>query len=178
MVWDSLTKQIPPSRWYPSVGGAVLSKSLRIDPLTKAQVAVVDKVRWSNIALDRQPVNRTVPEASVVPIGTFAKSFGGFIFGKGLTAGYGTDSAALAGGGALRVQDLQGARKKTPSYHAIRERLAAAIRSGEAGKNPGARSLVGFVTATFGLETGDAAEVVERFLRDLNGAMARRRSAN
>ena len=178
MVWDSITRQTPPSRWYPSVGGTVLSKSVRIDPDTKAQVAVVDKVRWNNIALDRQPVNRTVPEVSLMPVGVFAKSLGGWVISKGLTAGYGTDSATLTGGAAMRIQDLDSIPKRTTSYHAMREQIAAAMRSGEAGKNPGARALVRFVTRRFSLDESAAAEVVERFMHDLDGALKRRRTAN
>lgn len=89
MVWDSITKQSPPSRWYPSVGGAVLAKSIKIDPKTRERVAVIEKVRWNNIALDRCPVNKTVPEVSTAPVGVFAKSLGGFVLSKALEAGYG-----------------------------------------------------------------------------------------
>jgi len=109
MVWDSLTKQNPPSRWYPSVGGVVLSKSMQIDPLTGKKVQVVDKVRWNNIALDRCPVNKTVPEVSSAPVGVFAKSMNGFVI-KALAASACTDTAQLTGGGALGRQSLDGAQ--------------------------------------------------------------------
>lgn len=126
MVWDSLTKQSPPARWYPSVGGSVLAKSIQIDPVTHERVAVVEKVRWNNLALDRTPVSKTVPEISTLPMGTFAKSLGGFVLAKTLTAGYGTDSASLSGGAALRQQSLHGAPM---DYMDFRERLAFAIKS-------------------------------------------------
>jgi hypothetical protein len=109
MVWESLTRQNPPSRWYPSVGGVVLSKSEQIDPVTKKKITVVDKVRWNNIALDRCPVNRTVPEVSAAPVGVFAKSFNGFVI-KALEASNCTDTAQLTGGGALGMQSLDGSR--------------------------------------------------------------------
>jgi len=105
LVWDSLTRQRPPSRWYPSVGGAVLSKSIKTDPATGQKVAVVDKVRWNNVALDRCPVNKTVPEVSSAPLGVFAKSLNGFVV-KALETDYGTDSAQLTGGAALRLETL------------------------------------------------------------------------
>lgn len=171
MVWDSLTKQTPKAAWYPSVGGAVLSKSLKIDPVTKEKIPVIDKVRWNNVALDRQPVNRTVPEVSMVPVGTFAKSMGGFIL-KTLTAGYGTDAAALAGGGALREQSLQG----VINYQQFRDQLADALRQGRIGKNPGAHDLAAYAAKTFGLDAAEASELVERFMRDLSKHLQRRKT--
>lgn len=172
MVWDSLTKQSPPSRWYPSVGGAVLAKSVKIDPATKSKVAVVEKVRWNNLALDRCPVNKTVPEVSTVPVGVFTKSLGGFVVSKALEAGYGTDSAALTDGAALRRQSLHGAPL---NYFDFRNRLADALRRGKAGKNPGARVLVDYAAGQFGLPLHEAAEWVERFMRDLKTGLERRR---
>lgn len=129
MVWDSLTRQSPPARWYPSVGGSVLAKSIQIDPATQERVAVISSVRWNNIALDRQPVNKTVPEISTIPVGTFAKSLGGFVL-KTLTAGYGTDSATLTGGGALRTQSLYGS--PLTSYDDFSDRLANALKRRDA----------------------------------------------
>lgn len=165
MVWDSITRQNPPSRWYPSVGGAVLSKSVRFDPATNTRVAVIDKVRWNNVALDRCPVNKTVPEVSTAPVGMFTKSLGGIIITKALTASDGaTDVATLEGGAALGIQSLDGAVKR---YSDFRERLAAALRSGSAGKNPGARDLVSYAGRAFGLSADQSAEYVERFMRDL-----------
>ncbi len=170
MVWDSITKQKPPMRWYPSVGGAVLAKSIKVDPKTKSRFAVVEKVRWNNLALDRTPVNATVPEASMAPIGTFAKAFGGFVI-KGLTAGYGTDSASLQGGSALREQSLDGAAH---SYFQMRDALSDAMSSGKAGKNPGARELVEYGSKVFGLSPDESAELVERFMRDVKTGLSRR----
>lgn len=166
MVWSSLTKQTPPQRWYPSVGGAVLSKSIRIDPETKSRIAVVDRVRWSNVALDRCPVNRTVGEVSTMPMGVFTKSMNGFVLAKGIEAGYGTDSAALTGGGALRKQSLHGANPE--GYFDFREHLSEALRAGRAGPRiSDAATLVSFATREYGLPEDDAATMVERFLRDI-----------
>src|SRR6266403_963632 len=119
LVWDSLTKQKPASRWYPSVGGSVLAKGVRIDPVTQQRIGVIEKVRWNNIGLTRTPVNKSVPEAQLTPIGgfakgemaigVFAKSLNAFVMAKTLTAGYGTDSATLTGGSSLREQSLYGA---------------------------------------------------------------------
>jgi len=170
LVWDSVTKQRPASRWYPSVGGAVLSKSIQFNPDTKSNVAVVDKVRWSNIALDRTPVNRTVPVASLVPIGTFAKSLNGFIF-KTLTAGYGTDSVDLAGAAAMRKQSLDGA---TANYFDFRNKLAERMRDRSVGNNPGSAELVQYCAKNFGLSRDEAAEWVERFMRDIKTGLSRR----
>lgn len=171
MVWDSITKQSPPSRWFPSVGGAVLAKSVKIDPKTHERIAVIERVRWNNVALSRTPVNKTVPTVSTAPVGTFAKSLGGFVLSKGLAAGYGTDSATLSGGAAMRKQSLDGALH---SYWDFREKLAADIRSGAAGKNPGARELVAHAEQKFALQPDEAAEWVERFTRDLKTGLNKR----
>lgn len=171
IVWDSLTKQMPASTWYPSVGGSVLSKSVKIDPVTKEKVAVIDRVRWNNTALDRCPVNKTVPTVSTAPVGTFAKSLGGFVITKALEAGYGTDSAALTGGSAMREQSLD---RRVHSYFDFRNKLAGAMRSGKAGKNPGASDLVAYASKEFGMSPSEAAEWCERFLRDLKTGLTKR----
>lgn len=111
-VWDSLTRQSPPARWYPSVGGQILGRDTEVDPLTKAKVNLITKVRWTNIGLSRTPVNQAVSTVATVPVGVFAKcctAAGCFDLGKALEAGYGTDAASLTGGGALRKQSLDGA---------------------------------------------------------------------
>lgn len=169
MVWDSLTKQKPPMSWYPSVGGSVLAKSIKIDPKTNDRVAVVERVRWSNIALDRTPVNQTVREVSTTPLGVFTKSLNGFVM-KGLTAGYGTDSATLEGGAAMREQSLAGS---PANYFDFRNRLSKSIRAGHLGKNPGAREAVDYGAKVFKLEGSRAAEWVERFYKDLNTGLKR-----
>lgn len=157
LVWDSLTRQSPPARWYPSVGGSVVSASKRMHPMTKAMTAVVDKVIWNNLALDRCPVNATVPEVSSVPIGVFQKSMGGFVL-KGLTAGYGTDSAALTGGAAIRQQSLD---HRVHSYFDFRDRAAEHLLARK-GKNPGTSDLLDFAKS-LGLSDDESAEFVERF---------------
>lgn len=172
MVWDSLTKQSPPMRWYPSVGGSVLAKSVKIDPVTKNKVAVIEKVRWNNTALDRCPVNRTVPEVSMAPVGVFAKSLGGFVMSKALEAGYGTDVASLTGGAALGMQSLDAGGPS--NYFDFRNRIADALRSRAAGNNPGIKELVEYSANKFGLSHADAAEWVERFMRDLKTGLNKR----
>lgn len=169
MVWDSLTKQMPPSRWYASVGGAVLSKSIKIDPDSGEKVAVIDKVRWNNTALDRCPVNKTVAEVTTAPIGVFAKSLNGFVL-KTLTAGYGTDSATLTGGGALRTQSLHGSPM---GYMDFRDRLSASLRK-KKGALGGARGISALASLEFGLSDDTATAWVARFLRDLDSESQRR----
>lgn len=171
MVWDSITKQNPPMRWYPSVGGAVLEKSVKFDPLTKSKVAVISRVRWNNTALDRCPVNRTVPEVSMAPVGAFAKSLGGFVLTKALEASHSTDVATLTGGGALGKQSLDGS---PANYFDFRNKLADAMRSQSFGANPGIKDLVDYSAKTFGLSRSEAAEWVERFLRDLKTGLNKR----
>lgn len=175
MVWDSITKQDPPMRWYPSVGGSVLSKSVKVDPKSGDKVAVIEKVRWNNIALDRCPVNKSVPEASLAPVGTFAKALGGFVLGKALEASHSTDSAGLTGGGALRMQSIDTGSSQPRNYFDFRNKLAARMRDGTI-KSPTAQSLVEFSHTNFGLSFDEAAEWIERFMRDLKTNLQRRKS--
>lgn len=174
MVWDSVTKLHPPQRWYPSVGGAVLAKSIQSDPSTGMKRAVVGKVRWTNIGLSKTPVNQHVGVCATVPMGTFAKSLtaGGLLdMTKALEAGYGTDSAGLEGGGALRKQSLD---RGVKNYFDFREQLAKAMREGRAGANPRASDLASFATKEFGLSSDEGSGYVERFLRDLKTGMERK----
>ena len=168
MVWDSLTKQKPAARWFASVAGAVLAKSVRIDPASGNRVAVVEKVRWNSTALDRCPVNKTVPEVSTSPVGMFAKALGGFVL-KAIEAGYGTDSATLEGGGALREQSLD---RGVQSYWDLRDKLAGDIRKRRT--KGGAADLVERAHQTYGLSKALAAEWVERFHADLAADLAAR----
>lgn len=169
-VWEGLTQVSPPDRYYASVGGAVTGREVRFDPLTKARVPVITGTRWNNLALSLTPVHAELDPASTTPIGTFAKSLDGFVL-KTLTAGYGTDSANLSGGAAMRKQSLQGAPM---NYFDFRNKLAEHLRGGQVGKNPGARAIVQHCSKIFGLSPGDASEYVERFYRDLNTGLNKR----
>jgi hypothetical protein len=175
MVWDSLTKLNPPQRWYPSVGGAVLAKSIHVDPQTQARRTVVAKVRWQNVGLSKTPVNQHVAACGVMPMGVFAKSMmaGGLIdLSKALdSGGYGTDSATLAGGAALRTQSLD---RQPKSYWDFRNKISDDMRSGAIGKKPKSADLVAHAAKEFGLSQGDAAEYVERFMRDLQNGLKRK----
>jgi len=171
--WSSLTEITPPARWYPSVGGKVLAKAIEIDPKTKLRKALIKKVRWYNIGVSKTPVNQHVAACATVPVGAFAKCWtaAGLDIAKALEAGYGTDSTALEGGAALRKQSLDGV---VHSYFDFRNRLAAAVRSGAAGKNPGVQQLVEYSAKRFGLSPDEAAEWVERFMRDLKSGLNKR----
>lgn len=171
--WSSITDLNPPQRWYPSVGGSVLAKSIEVDAKSGLRKAIVSKVRWTNIGVSKTPVNQHVGACATIPLGAFAKSWGasGLDFAKALEAGYGTDSASLAGGGALRKQSLDSV---VHSYFDFRNKLAGAMRSGAAGKNPGVRDLVMHAATKFGLSPDRAAEWVERFMRDLNNGLNKR----
>ena len=147
--WDSLTKLRPPKRWYPSVGGAVMDKGPEFDPATRTTSTVVRKVRWTNIGFSQTPVNLDVPEVSTVPFGALAKSWGagGLNLNKALTAGYGTDSATLSGGGALRRQSLD---RGMASYWDFRDAAARDLRKKRT--KGGAADLVEHAHRTYGLE--------------------------
>ena len=171
--WSSITELNPPQRWYPSVGGAVMAKSIVEDSKTGLRKAVVSKVRWNNIGVSKTPVNQHVGTCATIPLGAFAKSWDaqGLDFAKALEAGYGTDSAALAGGSAMRVQSLDGS---IHSYFDFRNKLAGLMRSGGAGKNPGARELIEQAAKQFSMSQDKAAEWVERFMRDLKNGLNKR----
>lgn len=163
--WSSLTELNPPARWYPSVGGSVIGKSVVIDPATKGKKAVINKVRWTNIGFSKTPVNPNLATVSTVPFGALAKSLcaEGFDFAKAVEAGYGTDSAALAGGGALRKQSLE---PGLLSYWDFRDGLADLIREGKvSGGKPA--EWVKVAQERFGMSPDVAAASVERFLGDL-----------
>lgn len=175
MVWDSMTKLNPPARWYPSVGGAVLAKSVKLDPDTGEKTAVVSKVRWSNLALSRQPVNQHVGAVATVPFGALAKSWtpDGLNLAKALEAGYGTDSASLVEGAALRKQSLHGV---PANYYDLRDVLSKNMISGDVGSDPSTADLIDYCSSRFGLSPDEAAEFVERFMRDLKNGLKRRKS--
>lgn len=168
-VWDSLTNLSPPARWYPSVGGAVLEKAQDFDPQTRSARTVIRKVRWTNIGLSKTPVNLAVPSVSTVPIGVLAKCWGpaGLDLSKALEAGYGTDSATLTGGAALRKQSLD---RRLHSYWDIRDRLAGDLRKSRVRPDPAA--MADHLAGRFGLSKADAAEMVERFLADLKAGLS------
>jgi len=170
--WSSVTELTPPARWFPSVGGAVVNKSIVIDPKSKCKKALINKVRWTNIGFSKTPVNPSLATVSTVPFGALAKSFGdgGFDMIKALEAGYGTDSATLSGGGALRTQSLAGG---VLSYWDFRDRLAGMIRNGEvSGGKPAELQKVAM--ECFGLSADAAARSVQRFLGDLKRGLKER----
>lgn len=171
--WSSITDLNPPQRWYPSVGGSVMAKSIVEDGKTGLRKAIISKVRWNNIGVSKTPVNQHVGTCATIPLGAFAKSWSaeGLDFAKALEAGYGTDSATLTGGSAMRAQSLDGA---IHSYFDFRNKLASVMRTGSAGKNPGARELVEHAAKQFSLAPDKAAEWVERFMRDLKNGLNKR----
>ena len=169
MVWDSMTKLSPPKRWYASVGGKPLAKSIQIDPETGDKVGVISKVRWTNLALTAQPVNQHVSGVETSPFGVFAKSSLGLVFGKALEASYATDAAAKTGGAALGFQSLD----TTPhSYFDFRDQLASALKSGKVSKQS-MHGLIDYAVKKFNLSADEAAEWVDRFLSDLKSNLFR-----
>lgn len=176
MVWDSMTRLNPPRKWYPSVGGKVLAKSLKLDPDTGDKLGVVSKVRWTNVAISQHPVNQHVGGIATIPFGVLAKSWGaeGFDMTKALTASYATDAAAKVGGAALTTQSLDTGVNAPKSYYDFRERLSAAIRGGEVDR-VNAEGLVSFSAGKFGLSYDESAEWVDRFLSDLKSGLSTKR---
>ncbi len=163
--WNSITGVNPPQRWYPSVGGAVLEKATDIDPESHAKRSLVTKVRWTNIGMSKTPVNSQVPTATTIPFGVLAKCWGsqGLDLTKALSAGYGTDSANLTEGAALRQQSLYGS---PINYWDFRDQLSAVLLGKEI-KHPTASRLMNFAVTHFNVERDEAAQQVERFMHDM-----------
>lgn len=163
MVWDGLTKVIPPDRYYASVGGAVLERSTRIDPRTRDKVEVITRTRWDNLALSLTPVNADLNPATTTPVGVFAKSLGGFVIAKALEASYATDAAGKVGGAAFGAQSLD---QGVHSYFDFRHRISDALLKKRAKAR--SRDITTYAMNQLGLSADEAAEWVERFLRDLS----------
>lgn len=171
--WGSLTDRNPPAKWYPSVGGSVLERAVEIDPKTKLRKAFIKKVRWTNIGFSKTPVNQSVPTVATMPFGALAKSWSvfGLDFAKALEAGSGTDVATFTGGAALGVQSLD---TGPANYFDFRNKLAAEMRSGNVGKNPGIQEMVRHCVKKFHLSLDEATDWVERFMRDLKTGLNQR----
>lgn len=173
MVWDSMTKLRPAKRWYPSVGGTPLAKSVKIDERTGSRIGVVSRVRWTNIALTSGPVNQHVRGVATLPFGVLAKSWSaadGFDLTKALQASHTADVAQLSGGGALQQQSLEGAPS---SYFDFRERLARCLKKKEAADQT-PEGLAHFSAGKFQLSLDEATEWVDRFLGDLKTGLTKR----
>lgn len=170
--WDSITKLIPPKRWYPSVGGAIQERGVSADPRTGAATPVVKKVRWTNIGFSATPVNPALPTVSTVPFGALAKCWGagGLDLSKALEAGYGTDAATLTGGAALRTESLD---RHIQSYWDFRDRLAGDVLKKRV--QPSAAALIAHANAHYGLDQAEASEWTERFLADLRTGLHSKR---
>jgi hypothetical protein len=99
--WASLHYE-PPQQWMASVAGAVLGRARR------GNVSMITKCRWNNLGFSNEAVNHRLRHpASTEPAGPFSKATI-LEFAKALTAGYGTDTATLEGGGALRRESRSG----------------------------------------------------------------------
>lgn len=171
--WGSLVDVNPPQRWYPSVGGSILEKSIVVDPDTFKRKTIVGKVRWTNIGVSKTPVNQHVANCATMPVGAFAKSFmasaGGFDIAKALEASMSTDVATLTGGGALGTQSLDSRPK---SYHDARHRISKALLSGKI-KTPSMNEIMGYAQTQFGMSLDESAEFTERFMRDIHNNLKR-----
>jgi hypothetical protein len=108
-------------------------------------------------------VNRTVPEVSTVPVGVFAKSLGGFVIAKALEASYATDAVGKVGGAAFGAQSLD---QGVHSYFDFRHRISDALLKKRAKAR--SRDITTYAMNQLGLSADEAAEWVERFLRDLS----------
>lgn len=171
--WSSITAINPPQRWYPSIGGSVMAKA--VVPGAKGKHTQISRVRWTNVGLSKTPVNVDVPEVSCIPIGDFAKAWTpeGLDLVKALVAGYGTNSAGLTGGAALRRQSVEG---HPLSYWDFRNRLARDIRTKSLFK-PSGESIASWATQKYGMGRALSSEWSDRFMADLSSHLQQARSA-
>jgi len=154
IVWESLTKIDPPTRYYASVGGTVLADEMRYDMHTGEKVKVITKTRWNNLALSLNPVHHDLFQTSTTPIGVFAKSVNGIVLKRALEAGHDTDVAELDEAGALRGRSQQ----------ELNELLSRAIITGVLGDNPGRRELERYVVKKFKCTHKKAVGAVDQFM--------------
>ena len=183
--WDSLTKLNPPKRWYPSVGGKVVNRTVDVDPVTKEPISVVTDVIWSNIGFSLTPVNPAVPGVSTMPLGTLAKSFSSvagsdssirwhFAKSDGLCATpTSSDMASLEGGAALQKQSLDRKIQATiPDFWSFREALSGDLKAGRC--KGAARDIVEHAHAHYGLDRSHATDWTERFLHGLSADLSKK----
>lgn len=174
--WDSLTQLAPPMPWYPSVGGYVRDAGTILPTGEAAPVKAIKRVYWNNIGFAREPVNPTVPGASLVPLGVFAKCWIGpgstlayTRVAKASEAGYGTELAQLRDGGALRTESLHGAPTRPVRQDAL-VRLLRALQAGEihpTTRRLHATDLIAHLRERMGLDLDDATATVRQFLSTL-----------
>lgn len=178
MVWDSMTKLNPPARWYASVGGATLAKSAGVHPTTGSVVSNITKVRWSNLAISRQPVNQLVSAVSTIPFGALAKCWtpDGFDMIKALDSSYATDARAKTGGAALGMQSLDVGGQQPVSYFDFRDKLSRAISSRDV-TDMTSHGLMQFSANKYGLSLDVAAALVDKYLKDLSKKLSQRRQS-
>lgn len=167
--WASLTAQQPAQRWYPSIGGAVLDREEEQGPGGKR--TLIKAVRWTNIGFSKTPVNQAVGEVSAMPIGAFAKcmSAAGFDLAKALEAGYGTDSASLEGGGALRRQSLDGGVFRYPHFQ---DRISRDL-IGKRIPDASSKGLSDHATKHYGISESLAKDYAHRFVAQLSTDLKR-----
>lgn len=126
-----------------SVGGKRPVIVTDFDTKLKKPVEKVASVLWDELAITFKPVNQTLSPVSL--------SSAAFV--KSLSAGYVTDSATATGGGALGVQDLEGADRKKKAIHAVVTAIAVGdVKTPEDGLS---------VLADNGVESKEASDILE-----------------
>jgi hypothetical protein len=154
------------TRYYPSVGGKEFGKTCTVEGCT------LYPLLWKNIGLWTEPINLMVKAVSVLPIDVFAKA---------LTAGAGTDVAALEGGASLRRESIEtGVRQLTQPEDAAYYRAASAYLRGDAcphvGIDPSLTILKSHFSECGGLDDYAATLAADRLADDLRRAFALRDS--
>lgn len=155
--WRSLSFK-PPQIWFASVAGAVLGR-------TRARgVSTIVCCRWSNLGFSNEAVNHHLKQPITnEPVGPFMKATV-LEFAKALSAGYGTDTAQLTGGGALRRESLSG--KIVDPYERFRNYASRIILKGGGQINP-SRFQTWATECGFGPD--EAPKVAKRFMTELLG---------
>jgi hypothetical protein len=131
-------------------------------------------VRWSNLAISRQPVNQHVAAVSTIPFGALAKCWtpNGFDMIKALEASYATDAVEKTGGAALGMQSLDVGKKPNIGYFDFRNKLSDAILNRDI-IDTGEHGLMQYSAERFNMSLDDAAAWVGRYMRDLKNILGR-----
>ena len=166
--WSTLNEQQPPQTWYPSIGG---TKPRKADVGRGRKVVL--SVLWTNIGFAKEPVNRSVSPVTLMQPDEFAKS---------VMAGYGTDSATLTGGAALRLQSHEGVRWSRRHERHFRKAATVYLHNLGLGSCPGghdwpcantatppkdAGAVADYFRACAGMDSTIAKAAADRLLADL-----------
>ncbi len=156
--WNTQVGQRPPMPWWPSIGGASV-----VNP-----DGIVTQALWDNIGLDQRPVNKTVPNVTIIPPIDMLKA----LVGSG-----GSDTAMLTGAAALRRESLRGA-ERDPRFMNLSARLISTMEKGGMylGEDPSRETIHAALRSYFeenGVSRPEAEQYAEQFVTTVAARLRR-----